>query len=78
MLISRAATPELRNSGLKGRIMDAKTVAGRVIFIKSALMGFEASAGSSLRRTARKPTPMSRKSPTRLEKRTDRFVAITS
>ena len=58
--------------------MEAKIAAGRVIFIKSALKGFEASAGSSLRRTARKPTPMRRKSPTRLESRTDRFVAITS
>lgn len=70
----RAATPELRKSGSKGRIMEAKTVAGSVIFMSRALMGLEDSAGTNPRRTARKPTPMRRKSPTRLENRTDRFV----
>ena len=70
--------PSLKKPGSKGRSMEWMMVAGTVTFISRVLMGLEDSAGSSLARTAKKPTPMSRNSPTRLENRTDRSMGIIS
>ena len=74
LLRKKAVRPERKNSASNGRIMEAKTVAGRVIFISRVLIGLEDSAGRSRSRTARKPTPMSRNNPIRLEHKTARFV----
>ena len=66
------------NAGSKGRIMEEKMVAGRVMLISRALKGLEAWAGRILRRTATNPTPMRRNSPTRLESKAEISVCVTS
>ena len=62
--------PSFIKLGSNGRSMEVMMVAGTVIFISRALKGLDASAGSRPARTAKKPTPIRRNSPIKLDSRT--------